>query len=613
MLAGARMRRWLLFPLVVLLVAVVVRCAWLADDAYITFRASDNLIHGYGPCWNTFERVQAFTNPLWMLLVAACTGITGELIKTVAVVQIGLTIFTAWLIVRHARTMLSGAVALVVLALSRAFVDFSSAGLENALAHALAALFAIATLRGGRVSQRTLLASLLLVTRLDFVWLVLPSVLDLVIRAPRSARRKMLFASAPLVMWEAFSFFYYGSFLPNSARAKLGTGIPESRMIAQGAEYFFDSLRIDPLTLLAILAAVLLATLGGTRRARLLSLGVLLTLAYVLFVGGDFMSGRFFTVPLAVAAVLISDSRVLCTRRIAALGATGAVALSALVGLPTVTDGFQNIPNIELTVVDCRLAFHPFTGLTVGMLPAYIEYGKKLRTTPGVTVQPGIGIAGYYAGPTVKILDAFTLADPLRARFPIPDARNESFLKMGHLMRPIPGGYIRSMDDGENHLEDPGLRAYYYVVTRVTRGPLFSVDRLVDAGKLELGLYDSLLDGYFATYDEKPIHILELAHPRGLDPKCYTWWRPCADAGIAFTETGVRIELGLQIRPSRVSFDATPDDYLVVFRLGGEERRRAFVPREQHAVDVDDTIDTIVLFPRTGRGIRVLTNVSAEP
>ena len=43
--------------------------AWLCDDAYITFRVVDNLPGGFGLRWNTFERVQAYTNPLWMLLV----------------------------------------------------------------------------------------------------------------------------------------------------------------------------------------------------------------------------------------------------------------------------------------------------------------------------------------------------------------------------------------------------------------------------------------------------------------------------------------------------------------------------------------------------------------
>jgi arabinofuranosyltransferase len=44
--------------------------AWLCDDAYITFRTVDNFIHGYGLTWNVAERVQAYTHPLWMLLLS---------------------------------------------------------------------------------------------------------------------------------------------------------------------------------------------------------------------------------------------------------------------------------------------------------------------------------------------------------------------------------------------------------------------------------------------------------------------------------------------------------------------------------------------------------------
>lgn len=595
-------RRWWLLPLVAILLFAIVRCAWLADDAYITFRASDNLIHGYGPRWNTFERVQAFTNPLWMFVVAFFTGISGELITTVNLLQFALALGTAWLLIRNARSRVSAAIAILVLSLSRAFVDFSAAGLENGLAHLLIVAFVFSK----RPFERGILASLLLMTRLDFVWLILPSLLD----SPRSIRKKLVFGSIPIVLWELFSFFYYGSFVPNSARAKLGTGIPASRMIEQGAEYFFDSLRIDPLTLAAIFAAIFAATMFGRRRARLLALGLILSLGYVMFVGGDFMSGRFFTVQLVASAALICGIRMPRLHGIAA--AVSALGLATLVGFPTLTDRFQSIPNVEAEVVDCRLSFHPFTGFTTGMLPAYIEYGKKLRTTRGVTVQPGIGIAGYYAGPTTKILDAFTLADPLRARMPIPDPKNEAYLKMGHFMRPIPDGYVDSMETGENVILDPSVHAYYDVVTRVTRGPLFSIDRLVDAAKLELGLYDELLAPYLSTYDEKIVHLPDLVHPPSLDLKCYTWWRACAERGIAFTETGARIELGLQLRPSRVHFDVTPDEYQVIFRVGGKETRRATLGKGESDVEVNDVFDAVVLLPRTP-GRRVLLGFGAAP
>ncbi|MCX6552082.1 MAG: hypothetical protein NTY02_13965, partial [Acidobacteria bacterium] len=52
--------------------------SWVGDDAYITFRVSDNLIHGYGLRWNVAERVQAYTNPLWMFVMAGGAAVTGE-------------------------------------------------------------------------------------------------------------------------------------------------------------------------------------------------------------------------------------------------------------------------------------------------------------------------------------------------------------------------------------------------------------------------------------------------------------------------------------------------------------------------------------------------------
>src|SRR6187402_2076752 len=46
----------------------VLRYAWVAEDAYITFRVVDNFTHGYGLRWNVAERVQVYTHPLWLLL-----------------------------------------------------------------------------------------------------------------------------------------------------------------------------------------------------------------------------------------------------------------------------------------------------------------------------------------------------------------------------------------------------------------------------------------------------------------------------------------------------------------------------------------------------------------
>jgi arabinofuranosyltransferase len=43
---------------------IVLRAAWVSDDSFITMRTVDNWLQGRLR-WNTDERVQAYTHPLW--------------------------------------------------------------------------------------------------------------------------------------------------------------------------------------------------------------------------------------------------------------------------------------------------------------------------------------------------------------------------------------------------------------------------------------------------------------------------------------------------------------------------------------------------------------------
>ena len=45
---GSGSERVLLVGLVLVALAVMIRTAWVCDDAYITLRVVDNLVHGYG-------------------------------------------------------------------------------------------------------------------------------------------------------------------------------------------------------------------------------------------------------------------------------------------------------------------------------------------------------------------------------------------------------------------------------------------------------------------------------------------------------------------------------------------------------------------------------------
>ena len=66
----------------VLFTIVLVRTAWVSDDADITFRTVDNFVHGFGLTWNVTERVESFSNPLWLFLTSAIYFFTNEIYFT---------------------------------------------------------------------------------------------------------------------------------------------------------------------------------------------------------------------------------------------------------------------------------------------------------------------------------------------------------------------------------------------------------------------------------------------------------------------------------------------------------------------------------------------------
>ena len=129
-----------LLPLLALCLyaVVIVKAGWLADDAFASFRAASNLVNGYGLVSNPPERVQAFTNPLWTLLFALAYWPTKNAYAVGIVMGLVASLATVAVIAFSRRVeVLARALAVLTLALSQAFVDFSTSGLENPLSHLL--------------------------------------------------------------------------------------------------------------------------------------------------------------------------------------------------------------------------------------------------------------------------------------------------------------------------------------------------------------------------------------------------------------------------------------------------------------------------------------------
>lgn len=469
---------------------VVVRCAWLNDDAFITLRTVDNLVNGLGATWNPVERVQVYTHPLWMLLLAALYALWPSAWGVALALSIALSLAAAGLLaLRVARSAAHAALALALLTLSRAYVDYSTSGLENPLTHLLLVLFALRLAAPGGGARRLLALSLLaglgMLNRLDALLLFAPALALEAWRARELAVPRRLGTLAlgflPLVLWELFSLVYYGSLVPNTAHAKLGTGLAAGALAEQGLHYLLSSARFDPAG--ALVLGVGLAR--GLWRRSPLALGGLLYLAYAVMVGGDFMAGRFLTAPLLCAVLcLCSGPRALEVRggavlALAALGLSLALRASPLTSGADYGAGEQGNRVDARGVADERSFYFAATGLlrsdgTRGVRHAWADEGALIREH-GVRLYLAryVGFLGFSAGPGVHVVDRLGLTDPLLARMPVAPGA----WRVGHHERALPEGYLKSLALGGNRVEDPEAAALWACVEQATRGPLFTRER----------------------------------------------------------------------------------------------------------------------------------------
>jgi len=503
---------------------VLVRTAWVCDDAYITFRTVDNLLHGLGPRWNAPERVQAYTHPLWMLVLAAIELVTrrGPYVASVVTSLVCSLSAVSLLALRAARTSWQAVAGVLILTSARSFVDFSTSGLENALSHVLIVLYVLAIARPAttRLSAVPIaIASLLLVNRLDLVWLIGPSlVMSIAAHRSRRAFRALAIGLTPLIAWELFSIVYYGFPVPNTAFAKVRTGIPETELLIQGVRYLQESVRHDPLTLLAIGASVVVALVAsrpktgddssetGADLTRALATGQVFYLIYVLWIGGDFMSGRFLTASLLVGAlqlVAVPMPPVQQAWRIAI--PIGVIGVGLLASTPSLLSGSTFGARAEYVdfhgITDERSYYYPQTGLmraNHAFVPPDLPEAEFARwmISQGqrVATRDTVGMFGYGAATDLFVVDRFGLGDPLLARLPCTRP-----WRIGHFNRALPDGYIQTLRTGQNEISDPGVAAYYDVLLLITRAPLFSSARWRAIVRMNLGLDEHWLDPYRAA------------------------------------------------------------------------------------------------------------------
>ncbi|MCP4153604.1 MAG: hypothetical protein GY757_38100, partial [bacterium] len=463
---------------------------------------------------------------------------------------------------------------------SKAFIDYSTGGLENPLTHLLVALFFWVFLKKDLNRKTlfllTLTAALMLTNRMDTILVVGPALAYTYFRilssraVPWKQFIKIVAAGfLPFILWEFFSLVYFGFPFPNTAYAKLNTGVPGLELVEQGFYYLLNSLNMDPLTLVFIIWSIVMVFLCREKRPIFISLGILLYMLYIIKIGGDFMTGRFLAILIFTAIFTIPERLFFLTIMRPAL--IGVFLVIGFCGpFPPITSGTNYGSNTDRKVymtpkgiTDERAFYFNKTGLLKISRYTKIsdELGKKYSSGKYFKLKGNIysvgacGYFGYFLGTRGHIVDNFALNDPLLARLPIVSKRR---WRIGHFKRPFPSGYIDTLISGENKIVDHSLSEFYDKLSLVTRGPLFSFKRFKEILKINLGSYRHLLDNYLKEPQKVPLDLLSTVKPER------TRWDSVGT--VLMGEKGIRVPLKEKCHPFAFEISLDNNDiYKIIF------------------------------------------------
>ena len=503
---------------------LVIHTSWVGDDAIITFRSLENFLHGYGPVFNIGERVQTFTHPLWFLLQAAAGAVfnlwksnpfgQGQMYFLNVFISIGISLLAAAIFTFNETSSAKGAaLGLLIFSVSKSFVDYSTSGLENPLTHLILLLFTLTYVGPAKNSQRRLyllatLAALGGVDRLDTLLFYFPALVLLFWESPHKGKTFLTlgFGFLPLIAWELFSLFYYGVPFPNTAYAKINTGIPEASLFMQGLFYYLNSLKLDPITLLTIFTVSAAGWMSKNKKHQAILAGVLLYLLYTIYIGGDFMSGRYFSSPLLVCVTLLATMDFESPKKFGV-----AVGIVLLVGLAPIAVVAERAPAFgvgdegdhrvfvdEHGISDERIVYTGlglFERLKKKSAPSTNYARDKWVYLPDEPVRVRIvgplGLNSMTLGPNFHVIDLNSLADPLMTRMPLYEIDR---WRIGHFRHIIPKGYEETLKSGENRIVNKDIAQYYDKLSFIVRGELWSWERVVEIWNFNTGKYDYLLE-----------------------------------------------------------------------------------------------------------------------
>ena len=278
------------------------------DDAYISYRYVENFVEGHGLVFNYGERVEGYTNFLWIMILSLLVKLGLPIVLCSKVLGVGFgvgTIIISYLLAQDLFDRKSAVlqfIAPVFLAFNGALAYWVTGGLETGMFIFLTALVIYVELR--RPALTAIILVIATLTRPDgglLFGIILLYRLFISKQYGKSLIQFILTYIVLLIPYAAFKLIYFGNLLPNPFYAKTGISLP---YLFNGLKYAgLFSFHYGLFGLIFILPVFYLRSIP--RLIKLSWLVSLIFLTYIILVGGDVLKVHRFFLPILCPLYII--------------------------------------------------------------------------------------------------------------------------------------------------------------------------------------------------------------------------------------------------------------------------------------------------------------------
>jgi len=404
--------------ILVLIIAIFVVHAislnFTQDDAFISYRYVKNFINGHGLVFNPGERVEGYTNFLWiiilsifarlgldMITVSKILGVAAGAVTLVLIYQISLNIFRKKDWSQDTKFVFFPLFAPLLLASNSAFAYWSISGLETAffVMTVLLSVYFYFT------NERLMIISSALSTFvrpegvLVFGLLILHKFFF-----KKDKLKNCLFSILGFILlllpYLIFKIFYYGNLLPNPFYAKTGFSL---EYVKTGLAYFWLFLRHYGLWgLLYLIPIAFFKDLEV--KGKLVLLLVYIYTLYIIVIGGDVLKAHRFFLPVLPFLYLLFSFALM---KLSLMLKKQVIPVFVVIGFSFLT--FFVPRNWIMSVRSAE----------IGLSSKMSKYAQGLRQSFGTNftlAMTTIGVISYLTD--AKVIDMLGLTDPYVAKHP---------------------------------------------------------------------------------------------------------------------------------------------------------------------------------------------------